>query len=160
MKKLLLISLLFLSAHTQADYYAKVTYVYDGDTISVTKPNNTKYRVRLVNIDAPEVAHKEKAAPAQPYSAQAKQYLMSMVMNQNVLIKEHGTDNYGRFLGEVYLNKLNVNKAMVASGYAWAYRYKLADQEYLQLENNARTKKIGLWKSPNPINPYEWRKIY
>lgn len=101
----------------------------------------------MVNIDAPEVAHKEKAAPAQPYSAQAKQYLMSMVMNQNVLIKEHGTDNYGRFLGEVYLNKLNVNKAMVASGYAWAYRYKLADQEYLQLENNARTKKSDYGKA-------------
>lgn len=157
MKKYLLVPLLFLCAHTQADYYGKVTYVYDGDTISVTKPNNAKYRVRLVNIDAPEVAHKEKSQ-AQPYSNQAKQYLMSMIMNQNVLIKEHGTDTYGRFLGEVYLNKLNVNKAMVANGYAWAYRYKLEDQEYSQLENNARAKKIGLWKSPNPINPYEWRK--
>lgn len=160
MNKLFCISLFFFSACCHADYYGKVNYVLDGDTVSITKSNNTKWRVRLSFIDAPEVANQSKNSPTQPYGQQSKQHLMSMVLNKTVLVKEYGTDKNGRFLGELYLDKLNVNKAMVASGYAWAYRYNLPDKTYIDLENNARSKKIGLWKSPNPINPYDWRKKY
>ena len=160
MNKLFCISLFFFSTCCHADYYGKVNYVLDGDTVSITKSNNTKWRVRLSFIDAPEVANQSKNSPTQPYGQQSKQHLMSMVLNKTVLVKEYGTDKNGRFLGELYLDKLNVNKAMVASGYAWAYRYKLPDKTYIDLENNARSKKIGLWKSPSPINPYDWRKKY
>ena len=110
MNKLFCITLFLFSAYCHADYYGKVTYVLDGDTVSITKPNNTKWRVRLSFIDAPEVANNAKNSPTQPYGQQSKQYLMSMVLNKTVLVKEHGTDNNGRFLGELYLNKLNVNK--------------------------------------------------
>lgn len=147
--------LILISAYSHADYYAKVNYVLDGDTISVTKSNSTKYRIRLSYIDAPEIAHNGKES--QPYGLEAKAFLMSMILNKTVLIKENGNDPYGRFLGEVYLGKLNINQEMVKNGYAWAYSYN-ANQNYVSLEKTARMKKLGLWKGTNPINPYIWRK--
>lgn len=155
MNKLFYIPLFFFSAYCHADYYAKVNYVLDGDTISVTKSNSTKYRIRLAYIDAPETAHNN--SKAQPYGIESKAYLMSIVLNKAVYIKEKGNDPYGRFLGEVFVDGLNVNKAMVGNGYAWAYSYN-GNPEYVALEKLARTKKLGLWNFKNPIDPYIWRK--
>ena len=50
---------------------------------------------------------------------------------------------------------------MVKLGYAWAYKQYLKRpyaSEYIDAENEARNKKLGLWKQANPQPPWEFRK--
>ncbi|WP_421946230.1 thermonuclease family protein [Pedobacter sp.] len=56
------------------------------------------------------------------------------------------------------INKQNVNQEMVKLGMAWHFKKYSSDVTYAALENNARRNRIGLWKEPNPIAPWEWRK--
>lgn len=63
-------------------------------------------------------------------------------------------------MGEVFLDSTNINLKMVEDGCAWVYTYGNKDlEEYVKAEKAARESKIGLWQNPNPINPYQWRKM-
>jgi endonuclease YncB( thermonuclease family) len=62
----------------------KVTRVIDGNTIRVIS-YGTKTTVRLVGIDAPEVAH-SKNTPGQPFSEAAAKHLAGLVLNKTVEI--------------------------------------------------------------------------
>lgn len=69
------------------------------------------------------------------------------------------SDRYGRILAEVILpNGQNLNKELVKHGLAWHFKKYSNDDEYAQLENEARMNKVGLWSEPNPIEPWEWIK--
>ncbi len=67
-------------------------------------------------------------------------------------------DRYGRIVGRVYVDGINVNRELVAQGYAWVYRRYSNDAELLELESGAKQKGLGLWADPNPIPPWEWRR--
>ncbi|WP_176325015.1 thermonuclease family protein [Campylobacter mucosalis] len=45
---------------------------------------------------------------------------------------------------------------MVANNYAWAY--EKYSKDYINLEKEARDKKLGIWRSKKPIPPWEFRK--
>ena len=67
-------------------------------------------------------------------------------------------DRYGRIVGRVYVNELNINRELVVHGFAWVYRKYSDDAELLALEAKAKKKGLGLWADPDPIPPWEWRK--
>ena len=67
-------------------------------------------------------------------------------------------DRYGRIVGRVYVDGLDVNRELVAQGYAWVYRNYSNDAELLRLEAEAKQKGLGLWADPIPIPPWEWRR--
>ncbi len=52
---------------------ATVKHVSDGDSVTVISANGTRPRMRLLGIDAPEIAHGSK--PGQPYGEEARDYL-------------------------------------------------------------------------------------
>ena len=93
---------------------------YDGDTCRAT----TGEKIRLACIDTPELRGKNaKPAPAMA----AKYHLNGMLMNQKVGIRRITTDRYGRTVGELFINGINVQQAMVASGHAeiyWRYAHQ------------------------------------
>ena len=93
---------------------------YDGDTCTAT----TGEKIRLACIDTPELRGKNaKPAPAMA----AKYHLNGMLMNQKVGIRRITTDRYGRTVGELFINGINVQQAMVASGHAeiyWRYAHQ------------------------------------
>lgn len=65
-------------------------------------------------------------------------------------------DKYGRIVGIVQCEGIDVNAKLVENGFAWAYReYSNA---YTHLEIKARAEKRGLWKQNNPVKPSEFRK--
>jgi len=144
-----------------------VSKVADGDTIHVTDPLGTKVKVRLYGIDAPETEKSNKktgriSKPGQPYGEEAYQALNSKIYRKQVKLEILAVDRYKRSVGIVYLNGKNINKEMVAEGYAWAYRQYLDrpyKSEFIGLEDQARTKKLGLWKQINPQPPWEFRKM-
>ena len=129
----------------------RVVGVIDGDTIEVLFPGNSLSRIRLAEIDAPE--------KNQPWGRRAKRGLSALVFGKTVRVVRQGQDRYGRTIGQIRVSDTYVNKEMVKSGLAWAYRRYLSDRSLLNDEDQARAGKIGLW-SDNPANivpPWEWR---
>lgn len=125
-------------------------FVLDGDTIEILS-NNHSERIRLYGIDCPEMD--------QPFGDKAKQFTSSLIAGKNVSIKPIGIDQYGRTIGIVYVDGINVNRALVENGLAWVYRKYCKESfcsEWLVLEKEARDRKIGLW-SQEAIPPWKWR---
>lgn len=156
MKIYTLLLALFLTIGCEASTISgKVVHVADGDTITV-KSYRGKEKVRLSQIDAPEVSHFGSAS--QPYGKEATVFLKSLVANRSVRVNVEDIDRYGRNVGTVYVNGNNVNREMVKNGYAWVYRQYAKDSMLMSLEKSARTKRIGLWALDNPIYPPDFRK--
>lgn len=154
--KLLGLLLLFLPVISYAQTISgKVVSVADGDTITV-KTYKGKEKVRLAQIDAPEISH--FGSPTQPYGKEATVFLKSLVANRSVRVEVEDVDQYDRNVGTVYAGGSNINREMVKNGYAWVYRQYAHDDMLMDLEKAARTKRIGLWTLDNPIYPPDFRK--
>ncbi|NJO61098.1 MAG: nuclease [Richelia sp. RM2_1_2] len=129
----------------------KVVAVQDGDTITVLDNTNTQHRVRLASIDAPE--------KSQPFGNKSKQSLSDLVFGKQVTVTEDTRDRYGRTIGLVITGNVNANAEQVARGYAWVYTQYLnpRDSNFVQLQNTAKTNKLGLWADAAPTPPWTWR---
>lgn len=145
-----------LAQGSQADVAGKVVQVADGDTVTVLDGSNQQYKVRLTGIDAPE--------RGQPFGTASREHLAALVAGKQVLVESDRRDRYGRLLGKVRVDGLDVNLEQLRAGMAWWYRYyantqPVADRaSYEAAENAARSSGTGLWSEPNPVNPYDWRK--
>lgn len=143
-----------------------VTKISDGDTIQVNS-EGTKLKIRLYGIDAPETEKSNKrtghiSKPGQPYGSEAENALDGKIRGQNVRIDVMDIDRYKRLVSIVWMGSRNINSEMVADGWAWAYRQYLDapySSEYVNLEQKAREKRLGLWKEHNPQPPWEFRKL-
>lgn len=136
----------------------KVVHVADGDTITVLEVNNTKNKIRLEGIDAPEMA--------QSFGQKSKQSLHRLVHSKQVTIEFHKKDKYGRTVGKVIFNGLDVCLEQLKLGMAWHYKQYESEQNkedretYAQTELSARSLAIGLWKDKNQTPPWEFRKLH
>ncbi len=137
----------------------KVVRVADGDTLSVASRGHRAVTVRLYGIDAPEVRHRER--PGQRFGREARQALKALTLGRNVRVEVVDVDTHGRVVGVVYESGVNINRAMVGEGWAWAYRRYLAApyaSEFIGAEREARAKRLGLWMESNPMPPWEFRR--
>lgn len=128
----------------------KVVSVTDGDTIKVIK-DGIQIKVRLAAIDCPE--------KGQPWGKKAKQFTSHMALFQTVVVLPESKDRYGRIIGWVFIDEINLNKALIRAGLAWHYRKYSSDSLLTALEMEARAAKKGLWSEPEPVPPWEWRKM-
>lgn len=134
----------------RGDFVGRVVGVSDGDTIEVLRAGRA-VRVRLHGIDCPE--------SRQAYGTRAKQFTAQLVFGKTVAVQVHGTDQYGRILGEVILpDGRSLNRELVRNGYAWWYRRYSNDLVLQQLEQEARRERRGLWQDRNPVPPWEFRR--
>jgi endonuclease YncB( thermonuclease family) len=92
--------LLFLPPAHAETFTGKVVTILDGDTVEVLVDQRPQ-RVRLEGIDAPE--------KAQPFGARAKQRLADLVGGQVVTVESEKVDKYGRTVGKLTLNGVDVN---------------------------------------------------
>jgi endonuclease YncB( thermonuclease family) len=109
--------------------------------------DSKQYKIRLPDIDTPE--------RKQPFGTQANQALSELAFGKQARAVEVTVDRYGRIVGRVYVDGVDVNRELVAQGYAWVYRKYSDDAELLELEAQAKQKKLGLWAEPDPIPPWE-----
>jgi endonuclease YncB( thermonuclease family) len=154
MKQLIALILLLLSAvASAADITGTVTSVYDGDTLTLLTANKQQVKVRLADIDTPE--------RKQPYGTEARQALQALALNQIAEITVETIDRYGRTVGRVAVNGIDVSAELVRQGAAWVYRQYSHDAALLDLEQAARAAQRGLWALPESerIPPWEWRKV-
>jgi micrococcal nuclease len=176
---------LALNAHAET-FSAKVIAVMDGDTVMVLRQGGQKLKIRLANIDAPEVGHAgmggvpPNSQKDQPYGKQARDSLLQMLGRKQEQIDSRAIDKYGRVIGLVSVDGLDVNQAQVKRGYAWAgegwQQRRFASgqseeqtsgvaraagdsgQSYISLQGEARRAGVGLWAQEDPQPPWQWRK--
>jgi endonuclease YncB( thermonuclease family) len=125
-----------------------VERVADGDTVTVITPNQTKLRIRMLGIDAPETPKGTKF-PGQPYGPKAEAYLKRLIEGKRVRVEIYGVDRYKRLLSIMFIDGKDINLAMIEAGLAEVYRgpesghpYKV---QYQAAEEAARAAKKGMW---------------
>ncbi len=134
----------------------RVTAIADGDTLTVLDSSNTQHRVRLQGIDAPE-SH-------QDFGTRSRQNLSDLVFNKTVTVEYTSMDRYQRILGKIIVEGRDANLEQLRGGFAWVYRQYLnqiaaADRPlYQQAEEEARAAHRGLWATPNPTPPWDYRR--
>ncbi|MFZ4855937.1 MAG: thermonuclease family protein [Desulfuromonadaceae bacterium] len=136
-----------------------VKAVYDGDTILLATREESRLKVRLYGIDAPETKKPDKRG--QPYGDVAKRMLMYKIMGRRVTAEIIDVDQYKRVVAVIRLNGKDINREMVTEGMAWAYRQYLQgpyESEYIRNETGARSRRTGLWRESNPQPPWEFRR--
>ena len=105
-----------------------VIKVYDGDTITIASKlpyaNSPLYRfqVRLRGIDCPEIHGKTEDEKARAVCARTE--METLVMQKQVVLKNVGTEKYGRLLADVFVNGIHVNAHMLQKGFAVPYSGK------------------------------------
>ena len=148
--------LLFLAAVAAAlfagDFTGKVVSITDGDTIRVMH-DGVAERIRLWGIDCPE--------SKQAFGTRAKQFTGDLAFGQIVSVRVKDIDRYKRTVAEIILpDGRNLNREIVRAGFAWWYQqYARRETVLRDLENEARTAKRGLWADPEPVAPWEWRRV-
>jgi micrococcal nuclease len=87
-----------------------------------------------------------------------------------VQVETHHSDHYERTVATLYVfdnndtKWTNVNERMVMLGHAWVMRRfyghlpRHKQTQLNKLERWAKSKRVGLWKAPNPIAPWKWRQ--
>ncbi len=144
----------FVQAGTLSGTVVRIT---DGDTLVVLDANKAQYKIRLMGIDAPE--------SNQAYGKESKDNLSDLVAGKFVVVEYDKLDRYKKIIGKILLSGKDVNLEQVASGMAWHYKnyqgeQSQADQmEYSEAEIDARNTKRGLWHDPDPIPPWDYRKL-
>lgn len=132
-------------------YPVSVSFVIDGDTFSGAGKN----RYRIAFIDAPE--------KKQMFGAEASEFLKKLIEGKEIQFKELYLDKYGRAVGHVYIDGVDIAEILVQFGYAWEQAEKYnASKEYAlklySLESEARNNKSGLWALDDIQPPFEYRK--
>lgn len=134
----------------------RVVGVSDGDTIIVLDKTRSQHRIRLQGIDAPE--------KNQPFGQRAKAFLSSQVFNREVQVEFEKHDKYGRLVGKVLVDSVDINLSVVSSGLAWHYKHYENEQTvtdrllYAEAELEAKEGRLGLWSDGNPQAPWLYRR--
>jgi len=119
-----------------------VTEVSDGDTLKLSDGKS----FRLYGVNAPEVK--------ESYFEEAKAFTQNLVLGKEISFEQEANykvDKFGRELGYVFIDGVNLNIELVKNGLArvvlYEKRAKIKYQdELLSAENEAKVKRVGVWK--------------
>ena len=142
-----------------------VVSVADGDTVTVLDAQMRQHKVRLSGVDAPE--------KGQAFGQRSKESLSRLAYGKEVDVVWRKRDGYQRIVGKLMVQPLDcpscgrtldAGLAQVISGMAWWYRKYAAEQsradrgKYEGAEAEAISRLVGLWREPDPVPPWEWRR--
>ena len=107
-------------------YRAKIISVYDGDTVTAIVDLgfgiSAKIKVRLKGIDTPEL---RGSAEEKARGIAAREFLRNQVLNKDIVIQtfKDKKGKYGRYIGTLWANEINVNNLLVEQGHAEVREY-------------------------------------
>lgn len=135
---------------------AQIVNIADGDTLTVLASDQTRYKIRLQGIDAPE--------KKQAFGQACKTSLMRLSDDQAAQVEAFKQDRYGRIVAKVTVNGKDLALEQIKAGCGWHYaayekEQSLGDQKaYTQAEQQARAAERGLWQDARPIAPWNYRQ--
>lgn len=106
-------------------YNAKLLKVVDGDTIDALVDLGfdtwKKIRIRLYGIDAWESRTRDLKEKEKGIAAKNRVIEILKQGNNKFILKSHGVGKYGRCLGEIIVEGVNVNNQLINEGHAKKY---------------------------------------
>lgn len=126
-------------------YRHDVDYVYDGDTLVLANGE----RVRLLNINAPEISSRHR--DGEPGGEAAKQWLQRQIADQPVYLRfdKEKRDKYDRLLAHVFLeDERHLNAAILSQGLAALTIHPpnlLYVDEMQRAQQQAIKQQTGIW---------------
>jgi len=154
MQVLVLVIMVFLpqgGCYADGEEYAVVDRVVDGDSLKV-RQGYRSFQIRLWGIDTPE--------HGQPYAAKAKSHCRRIVEGKRIVLRRKYVDRYDRVVALVWVDGKLLNEELVRQGTAWVYdRYcdEGVCEAWNDLEQEARKRRIGLWRDGSPVAPWIWK---
>ena len=101
----------------------KITKVVDGDTVDAMIDlgfhTYVHKRIRLYGLNAPESRTRDKEEKARGMAA--KKRLKELIKGKQLKVVSHGVGKFGRVLGELICDEVNVNDQLVTEGHAVKY---------------------------------------
>ena len=111
LKRLIFVIVFLLFPSVSSALSGKTINVADGDTITVLSSDNIQTKIRLYGIDCPE--------KAQAFGQKAKKFTAALVAGKTVEVHSYDIDKYGRTVGVVRVDGINVNEEIIKAGLAW-----------------------------------------
>ena len=109
--------------NTHYTYNATCTSVYDGDTVTLDIDLGFNFiiarqKIRLLGINTPEVRGDEREQ-----GLVVRDRVRDLILNKDVILESHRdkSGKYGRWLGTIYLDGVNVNQLLLDEGLAKPY---------------------------------------
>ncbi len=120
----------------------KIVDIYDGDTITICTKLTIKepyalYKLRLSNIDAPEIKPKLNTPNRDSVVKAAKKVrniMKNYLLNKIVYVTFEKEEKYGRLMGVVYYNSRCINSELICMGLCNKYdgkKKKIFSQDQL-----------------------------
>lgn len=107
-------------------YSAELIRVIDGDTIDAWIDLGFKIsirrRIRLWGIDAPETRTRDLVEKAEGIKAKTRLKDILDGSSGKFLLRSQDVDKYGRCLGEIYIEDVNINKQLLAENLVEVYK--------------------------------------
>lgn len=142
-----------LYVHGAETFVGTITKIIDGDSLLIST-GEERIEIRLYGIDCPEYR--------QPYSRAAKKYIKNSVSGSRVRVQSYYRDTYDRKVSMVFFGDKVLNGELVEAGLAWVYpaycRKPICD-DWRRKEEMARRDKKGLWRDPDAIAPWRWKRM-
>jgi endonuclease YncB( thermonuclease family) len=136
----LVIALLLLQHFGIVDVVPGNVSVIDGDSL-----REGQTEIRLYGIDAPEYRQicRDAVRAEFPCGKRAAEELRRLVRGAEIKCQSLETDRYGRAVSTCHVGPLDINREMVARG--WAVAFIQFGSEYVLVEKQARAARRGLW---------------
>ncbi len=132
-------------------YAARVSRVFDGDTLWVKPLQGGPYRkLRIDGIDAPEICQAGGTA--------SRDVLAKRVLNQVIEVRVRGVDDYGRGIAKLFHQNDDISGWMVSQGQAWSYRWGRSVGPFKHEEAQARQARKGLFADASAELPRAFRQ--
>ena len=104
-------------------YKARCASVYDGDSITVDIDLGFNHwmlnqKIRLFGINTPEVRGSDRLG-----GLIARDRLRELIEGRDIILASHRdrAGKYGRWLGTIYIDDININKLLLDEGLATIY---------------------------------------
>lgn len=104
-------------------YNAKLDRVVDGDTVDALVDLGfdtwKKVRIRMQGMNAPESRTRDLEEKARGIAAKIR--LEELLGSGKFILQSMGVGKYGRCLGILYVDDVNINKTLITEGHATEY---------------------------------------
>lgn len=146
-----LVAALAFSPVQGADIAGRVARVQDGDTLTLDT-GRARVVVRLQDIDAPE--------RGQAFGRESRALLAALCPpGSPASATTSKRDRYGRLIAMLRCGGKDASTEQVRAGAAWVFvRYAPKDSSLYPVETEARAAGRGLWATPSPTPPWEFRR--
>ena len=104
-------------------YKAKLDRVVDGDTVDANIDLgfdiSIHKRIRLAGIDTPETRTRDKEEKTKGLASKSR--LIELLKDGSFILESNEVGIYGRVLGTLHIDDININETLVEEGFAVEY---------------------------------------